>query len=93
MHQVLRLSQGDEHWVPIFMGYYELNPDGRVRRVAPARGTFPGRELKPYKPKGGRYTYVKLHGQGRVVQMALEILIESLFHQSLQTPEDHRRVA
>lgn len=80
MQPVLRLDQGEETWVPIFMGYYEMNPDGRVRRVAPSRGTFPGRELTPYRPDGGRFYYVKLHGDGLVVQVAVQSLMDQVFN-------------
>ena len=81
----LTLDDSTDVWVDIFMGYYQVSPDGRVRRSRGARGTREGKELKAYTPRGSRYSYVKLHGDGQVVQVPVEVLVDSLFQRVPQS--------
>jgi NUMOD4 motif/HNH endonuclease len=57
-----------EHWRPVvgYEGYYDVSDHGRVRRVARANCTWPGRLLRP-SPEAGGYLGVRLsrHNQKR----------------------------
>lgn len=55
-----------EVWKPAvgYEGIYEVSSHGRIRRVAPGRGTHPGRMLNPLTDDKG-YLYVNLSGRMR----------------------------
>ena len=53
--------------MPIYYGYYTITKSGVVRRNKPGPGTWVGRVLQPYFPRGtlSRKGYVKLSIKGR----------------------------
>ena len=51
-------------WKPVFGGRYEVSEYGDVRRLAPARGTYVGKVIKPYPIENG-YLKVVLYGGGK----------------------------
>lgn len=52
-----------EEWRPVESGFYSVSNLGRVRREAPARGTYPGNMLSS-KGSRGFYPSVAIHRSG-----------------------------
>lgn len=70
-----------EEWRPVvgWEAWYEVSNLGRVRRIAPSRGTRPGRLLSNRPSKSDDYCHVSLHAgpdtpvwRGRVHQLVAE---------------------
>ncbi len=66
-------------WRKVFYGYYSVSNTGKVRREQAARGTYPGRILKPYRynPNGPRYFHASI--DGKVILQNLDRLLKNLF--------------
>lgn len=64
-----RLEDMAERWRPVLSGFYEVSDAGRVRRLAPARNTHPGRALKLKINSHGRpsLTYSIRNKRGTIV--------------------------
>lgn len=64
----------------IHYGFYEISKTGRVRRVKPGLGTWPGRVIHPYIPgKGGTIPYISLYRHGIRSQFKLDDLIRRVW--------------
>ena len=66
-------------WKRIHYGAYEINKSGTVRRAKKGSGTHIGRVLKPYKRWRLVDWTVKLHYNGRIVQVTIPVLLKRAF--------------
>lgn len=74
-------------WRPVpFAPLYEASNLGGVRRAAKGTGTFPGRELKPWREANG-YLRVTLRIDGKSVKQWVQRVIAFTFHGDPPTPE------
>lgn len=73
-------KEGREHWQAIvgYEGIYDVSSAGRIRRVAPGPGTWPGRILKAYV-SGWGYLWVSLSRQGQQRFHSVHRLVASAF--------------
>lgn len=58
---------------------YMVSRSGIVVRIKPERGTYVGKQLKPYKAWNSGEMVVKLHHNGKAKQVMLKHLIARVF--------------
>lgn len=77
-------------WHPVigFDGLYECNKNGEFRRVTKARGTRPGKLLKPCK--SGQYLRVDLRKDGQYHKIYAHRLIAETFLGRSMLPVNHK---
>lgn len=69
-----------EQWKPVinYEGLYEISNQGRVRRVAPSQGTWPGRILRSRQDSRG-YVYIGLYSKGQRKAHLIHRLVAAAF--------------